>query len=132
MTEYPVPGFPEVPDALPNRAKELALVALQDSKTPQRLSEFYDPSTNQVGRTFVDLEPRDPARITAADLLATSMLDITFPAHVVRRLLSDTETQRELSARLQTLPQRPLASATAEDFQTMRAFYYFLIPLLSH
>lgn len=131
MTEYPIPGFPEVPDALLERATELALVALQDDKTPQQLSEFYNPSTDQVGRSFVDLEPRDPTRVTAADLMATSMLGISFPASVVRRLLNDTEIQQELSARLQALPQRPLESTTAEDFQKMSAFYDFLKPLLS-
>jgi hypothetical protein len=132
MTESLAKNFPEVPTDVLERATDLALTVLQDEETPNRLSYYYDPSTDYVGRSFVDLEPRDSSRVTAADLMAVSMLDISFPASAVRRLLDNPETQQEISTRLQALPQRPLESTTAEDVQVMSAFYDSIKPLLSN
>lgn len=123
--------FPEVPRTVLDHAVELSLAVLEDPETPQRLSRYYDPSGDYVGHSFAALEPCDPTRLTAADLMATSMLSVSFPASAVRRLLDDAGNQQKISNALQALPQVPLEAATPTDFEAMGAFYQTVKPLLS-
>lgn len=123
--------FPEVPQTVLDRAVGLALVVLEDPTTPQQLAEYYDTSGDYAGHSFTALEPRDPERLTAADLLATSMLNIDFPASAVRRLLDDDGNQQKVSHALQSLPEGPLEATTPKDFQAMSALYTSVKPLLS-
>lgn len=124
--------FPEVPQTVLDNAVELSLVVLKDPETPQRLAKYYDPLGDYVGHSFVTLEPRDPAALTTADLMAASMLNVSFPASAVRRLLDDTDTQQKISNALQALPEGPLEATTPKDFQAMGALYATVKPLLSN
>lgn len=123
--------FPEVSQTVLERSVELVLIVLEAPTTPQQLAEYYDTAGDYAGHSFVDLEPRDPARLTATDLLATSMLSIGFPASAVRRLLDDDGNQQKISHALQSLPEGPLEATTPKDFQAMSAFYTTVKPLLS-
>lgn len=123
--------FPEVPQTILDHAVELSLTVLEEADTPQRLSKYYDPAWDYVGHSFVALEPRDSTRLTAADLMATSMLNVSFPASAVRRLLEDTGNQQKISNALQALPQGPLEAATPIDFKAMGVLYQTVKSLLS-
>lgn len=131
MSNRHVAVFPEVPQTVLDRAVELVLMVLEDPATPQQLAEYYDPAGDYAGHSFVALEPLDSKRLTAVDLLATSMLSIDFPASAVRRLLDDDVNQQKISHTLQALPEGPLEAATPTDFQAMSAFYASVKPLLS-
>lgn len=131
MSVHDVAVFPEVPKTVLDRAVELSLIVLEAPNTPQQLAEYYDTAGDYVGHSFVALEPRDPERLTATDLLATSMLSIDFPASAVRRLINDDGNQQKISHALQSLPEGPLEATTPTDFQAMSAFYTTVKPLLS-
>lgn len=132
MLNHSTSEFPEVQQSTVRNARDLALAVLQDGGTPWRLASYYDPERDYVGRSFVGLEPNDPKRITATDLMATSMLSIKFPASAVRRLLYNDTNQQEITARLDALPNKALEDTTPDDFQTMAAFYRTVRPLLSN
>lgn len=95
--------FPEVSTETLNIAVQRTLSVLQDEATPRRLAKYYNRKGDYVGRSFVDLEPNDHEQITPVDLMATSMLNIKFPASAVRRLL-EPENQRTVSSKLKALP----------------------------
>jgi len=123
--------FPEVPSTVLDTAVEQALLALQDNTTPQRLVTYYNPAEDYVGQSFATLDPQDPDRITAVDLMATAMLNVSFPASAVRRLLS-SENQQIISSKLKALPTVPLEETSATDFQAMSDFYDTVKPLLTN
>lgn len=115
--------FPSVKNAILDFARTQTLTALQDSGTPKRLAEFYDPEGNYAGATFTQLEPREPNRITGTDLLATGTLSVTTPPRAVRRFLEEPQTMSELSRLLEALPAVKLEETTAQDFGAMSEFY---------
>lgn len=117
------PTFPDVSDAVIDRAREQALKALQDPDTPRRVAQFYDPETNYAGATFAQLEPRDQTAVTAVDLLATTTLSVRIPPYAVRRFLEDRDNASQLSSALAALPSGGLEKTTAEDFGPMCSFY---------
>lgn len=49
--------FPTVQDSTIATAKGQALLALRDSKSPERIVEYFDPHTNYAGATFAGLQP---------------------------------------------------------------------------
>jgi hypothetical protein len=56
------------------------------------VAAYFDPAEGFAGMTFGTLGDNPPDQLTAADLLAVSLLDITWRPDVVRRLLgSDRE-----------------------------------------
>lgn len=116
-------SFPSVDTQLVSQARDQALRALSDPKTPTRVGKFYDPESNYAGSTFTQLKPLVPDAITATDLLATSTLSVTIPPRAVRRILEDADTTQELSRLLVALPSIKLESTTATDFGSMCEFY---------
>lgn len=124
-------SFPSVSEDVLSTAEEKALEALSFESTPQNLAEYYNPELNYAGATFAELEPNDPERITATDLLATSTLNVDIPVRAVRRILEETEVADALSERLMALPAYGLEKTTAEDFVSMTEFYDFTKSLLS-
>lgn len=105
------------------RATANALEALNDPCTPCRVAEFYDPTTNYAGATFIQLERSHDKPITASDLIATTTLAVEIPVLAVRRFLEDRELQAELSALLSDLPKTGLEDVNDEGFERMCAFY---------
>lgn len=60
---------------------------------------FFDPQRPFAGATFDTLPDNPPNRITAADLLAVTLLDMRFPPLAVRTLLDDqADTYNDLLA----------------------------------
>lgn len=116
-------AFPTVKKEVIDRARVIALEALRDPGTPQRLAEFYNPEGNYAGATFTQLEPREDNRITATDLLATGTLSVTTPPRAVRRFLEEPEVMSELSRLLEALPRVKLEDTTAQHFGVMCEFY---------
>ena len=116
-------AFPEVSDTVIDHARGQALKALQDSGTPKRVAQFYNPETNYAGATFAQLEPRDQTAVTAADLLATTTLSVDIPPRAIRRFLEDPDTSSHLSTALSGLPSSGLEETTVEDFGAMCSFY---------
>ena len=51
------------------------------------VAAYFDPAEGFAGMTFATLGDNPPDQLTAADLLAVSLLDITWRPDVVRRLL---------------------------------------------
>lgn len=116
-------GFPSVrPETIQN-AIDRTLEALTSEETPHKVAEFYDADTNYAGATFACLEPRDPNRVTATDLIATTTLAVEIPARAVRRILEDAETSDRLSQLLVALPEYGLVDTNAIDFGRMCNFY---------
>ena len=122
--------FPEVPSTILKTAVEHTLRVLEDTQIPKQLAKYYDIAEDYVGYSFVSLEDNDPQRITSSDLMATSMLNIKFPASAVRRVLSRRH-QTEISSKLQALPTTSLENTTAADFPAMTELYDTVKPLLA-
>ena len=53
------------------------------------VAAYFDPAEGFAGMTFATLGDNPPDQLTAADLLAVSLLDITWRPDVVRRLLGE-------------------------------------------
>lgn len=125
------PVFPSVSKDTVATAIKKTVIALTSKSTVDDLAEYYNPLSDYAGATFAGLEPNNPSKVTAADLLATSTLNVKFPVRAVRSLLQETTTTDELSSRLQALPQSSLETATAADFAPMTDFYDYAKRLLS-
>ena len=76
-------------------------IGLAASGLRQAVSAYFD-KPEFAGMTFSDLGENPPANIVADDLLAVSLLDITWRPQVVRILLQTR--QQELSALLRAIP----------------------------
>jgi hypothetical protein len=90
-----------------------------DLRTP-RLAElvrlYFDPKQPFAGRDFDDLGTNDPDRVTIDDLLAASLLDITWQPLEVRSLLNDLSgTMSEYLAEIGT--ETDLWDATKQELQ---------------
>jgi Family of unknown function (DUF6308) len=67
------------------------------------MAAYFDPAEGFAGMTFTTLGDNPPDRFTAADLLAVSLLDISWRPDVVRRLLgSDRDRFTGLLAGVRT------------------------------
>jgi hypothetical protein len=67
------------------------------------VAAYFDPAEGFAGMTFSTLGDNPPDRLTAADLLAVSLLDISWRPDVVRRLLgSDQDRLAGLLAGIRT------------------------------
>jgi hypothetical protein len=67
------------------------------------VAAYFDPAEGFAGMTFSTLGDNPPDRLTAADLLAVSLLDISWRPDVVRRLLgSDQDRFAGLLAGIRT------------------------------
>lgn len=65
-------------------------VTSSEDQAVHQLERYYRVESNFAGATFANLEPNDPHRITATDLLATTMLSVDIPPVAVRRLTGET------------------------------------------
>ena len=66
------------------------------------VAAYFDPAEGFAGMTFATLGDNPPDQLTAADLLAVSLLDITWRPHVVRTLLGSQ--QQGISGLLAAVP----------------------------
>ncbi|NWN89109.1 MAG: hypothetical protein HLX51_11330 [Micrococcaceae bacterium] len=130
MTNY-VYESSEVEESVLSRAVELTLIVLNDPDTPNKLAKYYDPAGDYVGASFVTLEPHNADRLTSSDLMATSMLNVGFPASAIRRLLQDTQNQADISEKLRALPSCSLEDTTTDDLDLMGELYCMVKPLLA-
>lgn len=81
---------------------------LRDALLPARevralISLFYEDEGRFAGRTFVELRPNEPDRVSAEDLLAVTFMGEIYPPYAVRQLL-DGSLGRELSKVLGDIP----------------------------
>jgi hypothetical protein len=60
---------------------------LADLATKKLIDQFFSDEGPFAGKTFTDLQPNDPYRISPADLLAVTLMDVTFPPRAVRWFL---------------------------------------------
>lgn len=103
-----------------------ALAALElDSSDPAhlRLARYYDEHNGFAGATFLTLAPTAAGDITAADLLATSLLNVSFHPADVRRLLEPGTDRRLVLEALGALPDTELGVAGPDDLVAMSDFY---------
>lgn len=126
------PGWVQVPDGWPPvsddtlaHAKQQALAALADTgnrPVRDRLIDYYDLTGNYVGASFTELVPNEWSDITAADLHATSLMNVKIGPRATRRLLSGPERQWALAS-LRRLPDTSLALADPRALEAMYDFY---------
>ncbi|SMY11784.1 DUF6308 family protein [Brevibacterium jeotgali] len=123
-------GFPEVEQQYIDHAREQALIALTSADTPQRLRRHYCVDTDFAGSSFTRITPNTSDAITTADLLATTMLSASVPAHSTRLLLDDKSTRKTVRRLLDALPDRRLEDAKAKHYRPMSDVYDFLKEIL--
>ncbi len=74
---------------------------------------YYDEAGNYAGSTFCNLEPNDPWHVTAADLFATTLLNVEIAPRATRMVLSD-EVRDRATELLRSIPlEAKLESADA-------------------
>jgi hypothetical protein len=131
--ELPHRWFP-VDDETLHGALDRALTALRaevdidPAHGLSRLERYFDPSTPSAGATFNGLDRGAGAvnRVTASDLLAVTLLDVTVEPEQVRQLLEDHPKRATVTAALAEVP-RDVALA---DFGSgMRNFAHVLTRL---
>lgn len=113
---------------------EAVRVVLAGPDAVQHLVDYYSRSGNYAGSTFVDLEPVSPWDITAADLLALTLLSVEAPPYSVRRLLEPSPDRDRVLHLLseQALPRDAgLATASTEVLESMAALHETLRRCLS-
>ena len=123
-------GFPEVEQQYIDHAREQALTALTSAETPQRLRRYYCVDTDFAGSSYTRITPNTSDAITAADLLATTMLSASIPAHSTRLLLDDKSTRKTVRRLLDALPDRRLEETKAKYYRPMSDVYDFLKEIL--
>lgn len=86
------------------------------------VAAFYDPENRFAGATLDTLEPNEPDSFEASDVLATSLLDVSFLPRAVRQLL---ESQRaEFENLLAEVPSdMPLWQADDQRLQSAYALW---------
>ena len=92
------------------------------------VAAYFDPAGGFAGMTFTSLgsNPRD--QVTAADLLAVTLLDIAWRPHVVRGLLGTSA--ENVSGMLAAIRgDIDLWEATDEDLAAVNALWYVLLEM---
>jgi len=93
------------------------------------MAQFYDPSGKYAGLTFHTLPPAappDPADddLTAADLLAITLMDVDATPWAVRQLLQEGEVRRAVLAVLRDVPTTvDLAGASQDELDAAVRLY---------
>jgi len=67
-------GWEAADEGLIQRSLKAVEVALQDPAAIEHLVTYYSRKGNYAGATFLELDPVNPWDITAADLLALTLL----------------------------------------------------------
>ena len=105
-------------------ATSRTLEVLTDDRTPVWVQTYYEPKAAYAGRSFVALEPNSPNEVTAADLYAVSLLNVTVKPNAARRLLYDGEHHKAVTESLAVIPpDADLAKADTDLLQKAEAFY---------
>ncbi|MEE6286653.1 DUF6308 family protein [Georgenia sp. MJ173] len=126
--------WPSVDDALLDAAVDLSLAALSTTTANpahRRLARYYDRAGANAASTFLDLEPKEWRNVTATDLVATSLLDVTFTPHDVRRLLEPGPSRDRVTTALCELPDALLATADTDALAAMGEFYLAVLDAVS-
>ncbi|MEE6281238.1 DUF6308 family protein [Georgenia sp. MJ170] len=126
--------WPSVDDVLLDAAIDLSLAALSTTTTNpahRRLARYYDRAGTNAASTFLSLEPTEWRNVTATDLLATSLLDVTFTPHDVRRLLEPGPVRDRMTTALCELPDALLATADTDALVAMGEFYLAVLDAVS-
>jgi len=121
FTAIPEQGWEAADEALIHRALKVVDEALEDPAAVQYLHRYYDRGGNYAGATFLNLDPVRPWDITAADLVALTLLSVDVPPYSVRRLL-EPSPDRNLVLRLLSEDRLPLdADLAMADADTLLA-----------
>lgn len=133
-------AFHDVPERWPPAepffafAEQRVSEALEHPQAVERLVRYYSTGGDYAGSTFLDLDPIEPYRFTAADFLAITLLDVQAPPAAVRRFLGDGRDGERLNALLAegVLPvDGDLAMADAPTLLAMESLYREVKPALS-
>lgn len=117
-------GWPLPSQAQREIAREAVERRLEDAAGAARaLARFYDPAGPYAGRTYLDLPPVEPDRLTLADFLAVTLLDVTVRPPAIRRFLEHgtqldevVKTSRGCRETLTSRLQQPLISSSQRTF----------------
>jgi hypothetical protein len=125
-------GWPLPSDAQRESARKAVDRRLQDTAgAASALAHFYDPAGPNAGRTFLDLQPVDPDRVTVADLLAVTTLDVRVRPRAVRRLLDPGDDRDEVGRKFSQVPQdADLAAVSAGDLMNAAELYWSVNQIL--
>lgn len=74
-------------ECLPSDAGSIVDEILAESHAKALVAAYFDPAAGFAGGLFDTLGEPDPFRVTVADLLATSLLDVRFRPAAVRAIL---------------------------------------------
>jgi Family of unknown function (DUF6308) len=119
-------GWQPPPHGLAAHAKQKAAEALRIDgahDAQHRLARFYDTDGDYAGASFAQLGPTDTNDITAADLLATTLLSVRIRPAAARRILDRGATRDTLMRKLRDLPDCDLANAGTPALAAMEALY---------
>ncbi len=118
-------GWPAVSEDARAYAKKQALAALDlsgERPAVERLVAYYDLAGGYVGASFTELIPSDWDDISAADLHATSLMNVKIGPRATRRLLGGPEAQWA-RASLKRIPDTTLSLADPKVLSAMYEFY---------
>lgn len=127
-------GWKPLDATLLEHARDRALQALSlDGPRPahHRLRTFYDTDSDYAGATFAQLQPLEPADLTATDLHATTLLSVRIGPGATRRLLHDGPTRTEILGHLRALPDTQLHVADTHALLAMQDLYRAIKTALS-
>jgi hypothetical protein len=79
-------------DGLIEKVKNRLRADLETLRMPELVTLYFDPEGPFAGRDFDHLGSNPPNWVTIDDLLATSLLDITWSPLVVRKVLNELPT----------------------------------------
>lgn len=95
--------------------------ALSDARAVEYLVAYYSRERNFAGATFLALGPASPWDVSAADLLALTMLSVEAPPYAVRKML-EPSAERNHVLRLLSEDRLPVdAELAVADDDTLRA-----------
>lgn len=102
------------------RATVLAGLTLEGAHpVHERLSAYYDRVGDEVGATFLDLNPNLLDDVTPADVLAVAMLGGPISPACVRRLLEPSPQRTSMIRALRSLPDGDLTTVRADELVAM-------------
>jgi hypothetical protein len=126
-----LPLLDDPPPALPEPDRDcVARVAsiidrLLTCPATEAVGDFYNAEEGFAADTFLGLMPNDPWVLSAADLLAATLLDVRFGPSAVRALLPGGELATVVSHLLARLPIGvPLWEATERDLAWANALWH--------
>ncbi|MGH3601649.1 MAG: DUF6308 family protein [Pseudonocardiaceae bacterium] len=102
-----------------------------DATATGALEDFYDPTGNYAGLTFLELGTNDSQSIEIDDLLAITLLEVAAIPHAVRQLLEDGKRRGEIADALAAVGEDiDLADADASTLEAAANLYSVVKPML--